>query len=111
MMNLETHAPSNRRSSKSDESFYSRKVEISCALIISARYTSYMTFIIKEAWEYFSLRAPDGVMVYNLRKVNNEKQFLKDKISNLQKTFVNRVAVCTNFDMLSIPTNSTNNIF
>ena len=48
------------------------------------RCVSYMTFIIKEAWEYYSLRASDGTMIYNLRKINIERTHLKEKILNLQ---------------------------
>jgi hypothetical protein len=48
------------------------------------RCVSYMTFIIKEAWEFYSLRAPDGVMIYNLRKANSERSKLKEKIQIMQ---------------------------
>jgi hypothetical protein len=48
------------------------------------RCVSYMTFIIKEAWEYFSQKTSDGVMIFNLRKINDEKNTLKDKITKLQ---------------------------
>ena len=44
-----------------------------------------MTFIIKEAWDYFSLKTPDGLMVYKLRKIYNERNELIAKIENLEK--------------------------
>jgi hypothetical protein len=47
-----------------------------------------MIFIIKEAWEYISLKTSDGVMVYNLRKSNAEINGLKGKTADLRKLLI-----------------------
>lgn len=49
------------------------------------RCVSYMIFIIKESWDYFSLKTSDGVFVGNLRKINNQKESLIAKIENLKR--------------------------
>jgi hypothetical protein len=46
---------------------------------------SYMTFIIKEVWEYFSLKNSDNVLIFTLRLINAERNDLRMKIFEIKK--------------------------
>lgn len=47
------------------------------------RCVSYMTFILKECWEYFSSKTSDGVLIFKLRKINKEMEAIKSEIAKL----------------------------
>jgi hypothetical protein len=49
------------------------------------RCVSYMTFILKETFEYFNLKAQDGVLIFTLRNEKNKIQKLKDKVEEGKK--------------------------
>ena len=40
---------------------------------------SYLTFIIKEIYDYVSLKSPEGVLILNIKKQKNELNKLKEK--------------------------------
>jgi hypothetical protein len=44
------------------------------------RCVSYMTFMLKEKWEFFSLKTSDGVYIFKLRKILQEKNKLEEKL-------------------------------
>ena len=48
------------------------------------RSMSYMTFIIKEAWDYFSLKNSEGVLIFTRRQAYFERTALGMKIFNIQ---------------------------
>jgi hypothetical protein len=49
-------------------------------LIKQNRSVSYMTFFLKEIFDYFSLKTSDGMLVYKLRNIQNEVQMLTQRI-------------------------------
>ncbi len=49
-------------------------------LIKQNRSVSYMTFFLKEIFDYFSLKTSDGMLVYKLRNIRNEVQMLTQRI-------------------------------
>jgi hypothetical protein len=48
------------------------------------RCVSYMTFMIRETWEFFSSKAPDGFYIFKLRKILKEKNLLHEKLEILK---------------------------
>ena len=51
------------------------------------RCVSYMTFILKEAYDFYALKSPDGVSAIKLRQIKKEVDQLKDKVEKW-KSFI-----------------------
>jgi uncharacterized protein (UPF0128 family) len=60
------------------------KVLSSADFIKLNRGVSYMTFIVKECWEYFSLKTSDGFYIFNLKKLIKEKEKLIQDAENVK---------------------------
>lgn len=52
------------------------------------RCVSYMTFIIKEIYDYYSLKTSDGTLVFKLRKAKANIQKLKEEAEKVQGLLV-----------------------
>jgi hypothetical protein len=58
-------------------------------LIKQNRSVSYMTFFLKEIFDYFSLKTSDGMLVYKLRNIQNVINKLTQKImAENEKTMI-----------------------
>jgi hypothetical protein len=50
------------------------------------RSMSYMTFILREIYDYYSQKTPDGVHLFTIRNFKNEIQSLSEKLNKLEST-------------------------
>jgi hypothetical protein len=60
------------------------KVLVSSELLKLHRSVSYMTFILKEIYEYTIAKAQDGTPLYTLRNAKNDLITLNEKLSILK---------------------------
>ena len=49
------------------------------------RSVSYMTFIIKELFDYYTAKTTDGIPLYKLKKIVKKMEELKEKVNILKK--------------------------
>jgi hypothetical protein len=64
------------------------KVLSSQDLLKQNRCVSYMTFFLKEIYDYMSLKTNDGVPIYNLRRVNNRIIQMSERIEYLHNLLI-----------------------
>lgn len=53
-----------------------------------SRPASYITFILKEIYDYLNLKAEDGTPIISLKRIKNEMIKIKEKVYKI-KNFVN----------------------
>jgi len=49
-----------------------------------SRSVSYMTFILKEVFDYLNMKTSDGTLIYMIRTARKTNPLIKEKIDKLQ---------------------------